>query len=401
MYALILIIATTPKLVMTTGQSLAIGQTDPGTRISSVQQCGSLTWSSLEYVTTSARCAQGNGCMMAENSPRTGALTESINSKESPRTAISQGYCDSTGQGITVGTNAANGPYGTYSNLSSGERWDQLALQLAAFGSQNTSEEVLGLVVIHGESDLVNNVDKDTYKSNVLSWQSAFQSLAYQLTEAGINQPTIPLYLNQMSTWTDNGLGGHSTSPETLAQYEVARDNPGVIIDVGPKYQYSYWDGVHTTTAGTCAFGALIGRVLSYGPTWVPLSPVTITRTGAVISIDFSVPFTPMVLDTTTVTDPGCNGFSYTCGSSPPACSSVVQVDGDTLDIVLDGTPSAGCQVDDVIRYAYPGPTPPSEGGSSSGPRGNWRDSSPWTATCSGTVNVYNWLVHFEEAVTS
>ncbi|MCB9870760.1 MAG: hypothetical protein H6837_12955 [Planctomycetes bacterium] len=78
---------------------------------------------------------------------------------------------------------------------------------------------------------------------------------------------------------------------------------------------------------------------------------MTVRLEGAQITVRFHVPETPLVLDTTSVVDPGNFGFEYTDSSpTPPRIRKVSLVDEDTIRIELDAAPTAAAK---FVRYAY------------------------------------------------
>src|SRR5207253_2376218 len=107
------------------------------------------------------------------------------------------------------------------------------------------------------------------------------------------------------------------------------------------------------------------------------------------IAVKFHVPAPPLVLDTERVSNPGNYGFELADGT---AITSVAVSAPDTVTITLSSPPSSGAH----LRYAFTG-TPGKPGGSESGPRGNLRDSDA-TPSRYGR-SLYNWSVHFDEAI--
>src|SRR5947209_4361625 len=90
-----------------------------------------------------------------------------------------------------------------------------------------------------------------------------------------------------------------------IEQYQAALNYPEDIYLTGPKYQYTYHNGVHMIAASYRAMGALDGKVMKAvlvdgQADWLPLSPIAVTTTGTTITARFHVPVPPLVVDTTT-----------------------------------------------------------------------------------------------------
>ena len=108
------------------------------------------------------------------------------------------------------------------------------------------------------------------------------------------------LVSQQHSVPTGMGL----TSASTLAQWRVGVDHPGDIICSGPKYQYPYsTDNINLTTQGYELLGEKYGEVffdrVVLGQDWQPLQPVSASRAGSVVTVQFHVPAPPLVWDET------------------------------------------------------------------------------------------------------
>lgn len=237
------------------------------------------------------------------------------------------------------------------------------------------------------------HVDKNTHLATDLAeWQRDYETDLRALT--GQTTP-IPLFNTQYSSWTEY----EATSPIPLAQLRAHVDNPGKVIVVGPRYAFMYGpDGVHLTNEGYRQMGEYYARayrrvVVEHG-TWEPLRPKTLTRSGAVITVQFLVPAPPLVLDTTLATDPGNYGFEYADdGPGTPAITAVALSGPDTVTVTLASEPTNGGR---RLRYAYTGIFR-EKAGLKTGARGNLRDSDS-TPSRYG-YPLYDWCVHFDEPV--
>ncbi len=260
---------------------------------------------------------------------------------------------------------------------------------LAAAASETYT--VRAVTVIHGESD--HNGGNQNYDQNLLEWQSDYEADVQAIT--GQTAP-VPMFTDQMSSFT---ALGSTTSTIPLQQLAAAAARPDRIFVVAPKYMLAYVpDGVHLTGDGERMLGEYYAkawrRVLVDGEPWLPVSPRAVQRDGAVITVDFNVPAPPLVLDTTLVTDPGTFGFGFSDTSgAAPTITAVEIVDDDTVRITLSAAPTGGNK---RLRYAMTGTTG-AAAGPTTGARGNLRDSDG--AVSLAAYPLYNWCVHFEEAV--
>ncbi len=249
---------------------------------------------------------------------------------------------------------------------------------------------VRAVTIIHGESDhLAKNPD---YDLNLLEWQSDYETDVVAIT--GQSLP-VPLFLCQMSSHTKYNS---ATSRIPFAQLAAADARPDRIYVVGPKYFLPYVDGVHLSGDGERWLGEHYAkayrRVLVDGMPWIPLRPRSVSRAGAVITIDFNVPAPPLVLDEEMILNPGNYGFEYfDTSGAPPAIIDVQLVSDTSVELTLAAEPVGGNK---RVRYAYTG-IAGQPGGPMTGARGNLRDSD---ATPSRhDYPLYNWAVHFDEAV--
>ncbi len=266
----------------------------------------------------------------------------------------------------------------------------QVAAATSIAADAGESFAVRAVTIIHGESDhLANNPD---YDQNLLEWQSDYETDVVAIT--GQSLP-VPLFLCQMSSHTKYNS---TTSRIPIAQLAAADARPDRIYVVGPKYFLPYVDGVHLSGDGERWLGEHYAkayrRVLIDGEPWIPLRPRSLSRDGAVITVEFNVPSPPLVLDEEMILNPGNYGFEYFDTSGAPPAIIDVQLAGDTtVEITLAAEPVGGNK---HVRYAYTG-VAGQPGGPMTGARGNLRDSD---ATPSRhDYPLYNWAVHFDETV--
>lgn len=244
-----------------------------------------------------------------------------------------------------------------------------------------------------GEADYLIGTTREAYVAGMKAlkdWINVY-STAYSGDAA-----LVPIIQHQVSSHIAFG----ATYPRiALAQTDLAQTTAGFYVAT-PSYMMDYSDGVHLTGPSSKWLGAYYGlaykRVIVDKVDWKPLSPTQVTASGSTIQAKFHVPRPPLVLDTTSVSDPGNFGFSVvTSTGTEIEISSVLVTSNDTVTIVTrDPVPSEA-----KLRYAFIG------GGYSgrlSGPRGNLRDSQGDTLIFDpGGINkrMDNWCVIFESAI--
>lgn len=255
-----------------------------------------------------------------------------------------------------------------------------------------TSADVVAIMLVHGEQDDIDG--NTTYDADILDLYTDYNADLPAITGQG---GAIPLFLCQMSSWTKVG---DATAITPYLQLAAAVDNANIHL-VTPKYHLPYIDGRHLTPAGYRQLGehyAVAMYEQIWGGGWDCLRPTAITRSAAVITATFNVPSGgTLVLDNTNVTDPGDYGFEYSDNGDGNSVSidNVALNDTDKVDITLTGTPTGTGQ---RLRYAYTG-TPDNDAGPETGARGCLRDDDTRFTSRHG-YNLWNWCVHFDEAIT-
>ena len=229
------------------------------------------------------------------------------------------------------------------------------------------------IVLTHGESDAGNS----SYESDVYTLLSDYNADIAAITGQTVK---IPLLLTQQQT----GPGDNSTTASLIAEWKLGVDHPGEVVCVGPKYQYAYAsDHLHLVAAGYDRLGEKYAEVYHeravLGHDWQPLQPVSVTRSGAVITVKFHVPVAPLAWDDAmpsphqgahTAWSAG-RGFEVQNQSGEQTISSVA-IQGDSVVITLASAPAtAGL----VVRYAVTQDGSGSLGGMATGRIGQLRDS--------------------------
>lgn len=239
--------------------------------------------------------------------------------------------------------------------------------------------KVLVVPIVHGESDF----SSKTYYADMLElWADLNADIK---TRTGQSE-NIVMMMNQPSSFDQSNLGR-----SVVAQAKLQTDYPTRFRVVGPNYNVDYsTDYLHLLPTGYNAQGQRFGPAndnMMFGAgdfTGVRLT--NMVRTGNVIDLDIDVEVGPAVLDTTTVTDPGNYGFTWSDTSSK-TISSVALTGDTTIRITLSGTPDPG----GTLSYGMVGHVDAVTRVASTIPRGNLRDSA----------TVPNWCKHFQERVTT
>jgi hypothetical protein len=262
------------------------------------------------------------------------------------------------------------------------------AMSIAA--ASGRSYVVRAVTNVHGETDHV--ARNGQYAADLAAWQADYERDVRALT--GQPEP-IPMLHTQVSSFTRYGS---ATSEIPAAQLAATLASDGRIVLVGPKYHLPYVpDGIHLTNEGYRHMGEdyakVYRRVILEGRRWDPVRPISIRRSGAVITARFAVPEPPLVLDEKLVTNPGRLGFELG-GEQAPAIADVKVTAPDTVTITLAAAPTGKGGL--RLRYAFTGAVH-APAGPASGARGNLRDSDR-TPSRHG-YPLHNWCVHFDEPV--
>lgn len=261
-----------------------------------------------------------------------------------------------------------------------------------------------GVTITHGETDQINGTTQAAYAGYMADMQADYENDWNALT--GLSQ-TLPLFETQANT---NSVGYIAT-----AQFDAHRDNPGKVILVGPRYHLAYGaaDHLHLTNTASKILGEMYAKVMKKvlvdGETWDPLMPVSVTRSGTTVTIDFHIPYGTLAIDTTNMAARDDYGFEFVqTGGSAISITGVSLADSNRkIELTLSGVPDG---TSPRIRYAwscanhpddnaYTQCGDPTDGGAIGG---NIRDTDTTTSPSSagtGTA-LYDWLVTFDEAIT-
>ena len=244
-----------------------------------------------------------------------------------------------------------------------------------------------------GEADYIIGTTREAYVAGMKTLKAWIDFFAAGYSRDATPVPIIQHQVSSHIAW------GARYPHIALAQADLAESDPDFHVAT-PSYMMDYSDGVHLTGPSSKWLGAYYGlvykRVVVDKAEWKPLSPSRVTASGSTIQARFHVPHPPLVLDTTTVSDPGNFGFSVvTPEGDEIGIQSVSVTSTDTVTIVARDPIPAGTK----LRYAFNGA---GFSGRSTGPRGNLRDSQGDVLTFDPAgINkrMDNWSVIFESAI--
>lgn len=299
-----------------------------------------------------------------------------------------------------VGGTAYSGLKKGTAAYSNGQAQQTSAFNLAL--AQGRPHLVQAVTIVHGETDEANGVTAAQYRDMLVEWQNDYQTDARALTgQTG----TLPLFTCQMSSWMRYGR----TRPNTaLGQLMAAREFPGKIHLVAPKYLFDYSDQVHMKPYSYRRLGEYYGkvmkRVLVDRQPWMPLAPVSIVRGGKIITARFHVPVPPLQLDTIGVMASPNHGFEFIDSTSSARITRVRISGPDTLTIELDRVPTGA---NPTLGYALTGVLNTTAGRNiATAPKGNLRDSDSTPAFYQDTnvpatmgTTLPNWCMTFNDPI--
>lgn len=248
------------------------------------------------------------------------------------------------------------------------------------------------VVVTHGETDW----DSPTYEAELVELLAALNRDAARHT--GQTAPAVMLLSQTFAFPT----GGGQRPPATQTQWQLGVKHPGRFVCTGPKYQYEgSGDGIHLTVESIQALGEKTGQVyverLVRGNDWRPLSPLSATAKGRVVSVRFHVPVAPLVWDETLPMPnawPYGRGFELFAGSERIGIA-MVELDGDTVHVKA----RTDLPADVSVGYAMTSSGAPMPTRSHAHRWGQLRDSDPFVGSTTGTRQP-NHAVSFELPVT-
>ncbi|MEM1134812.1 MAG: fibronectin type III domain-containing protein [Bacteroidota bacterium] len=267
----------------------------------------------------------------------------------------------------------------TISGLSNGKiadisknsvTYDKLLAQIAQ-GQQIATDKSLSysfraINFLQGNADV--GTDTATYKTALDQLVNDLNSdLNTTLSTTGVD---YPIFLVQ------------SIDPAiAVAQYNASKINKNINIST-PSYFAEDTDFGREILA---QYLAKTYKDISFDQeAWTPVSPKNIVKNTNTVTVEFNVIAEPLVLDESTVVNPGSFGFELFDIDGQINITDVAISDGNKVIITTDRNIGENAK----ILYAA----------SNSSPRGNLRDSDNQSATFDNT-SLYNWAIAFEESI--
>jgi hypothetical protein len=252
------------------------------------------------------------------------------------------------------------------------------------------------IVLTHGETDGANA----GYEGDMVRLSNDYNADITAITKQAAK---IPLLVTQQQTCP----GDNSAAASLIAQWRIGIDHPSDAVCVGPKYQYPYADdGLHLVAAGYDQLGEKYGEVyyetVVLGRKWQPLQPVSVGRSGRLITVGFHVPNPPLTWDDAM---PSPHAEAHTAWSKGRGFE--VQNDlgeQEIASVTIQGNSVLIALANDVdgnhlaVRYAVTQDGKGALGGKATGRVGQLRDSDPLVGYATGARH-YNYAVSFAMTV--
>lgn len=200
----------------------------------------------------------------------------------------------------------------------------------------------------------------------------------------------IPMVIDQISNWT---AYNRAESNVPLEQLQLALDSPGRFYCAGPKFWLKSHaaDGVHMNSNESAMCGAMHAPYIAAAAQGVQMLPVHVTsatRTGDEVTLQFSLPFGSLVIDTKNVTDPGMLGLRWIDSTNSAQITSVKMIGNNRVLCKLSAVPTGASPrigIADIGTSGEPqGPT--------TGPRNCFRSSV--TTPAVNAMTGYHFACH-------
>jgi hypothetical protein len=241
------------------------------------------------------------------------------------------------------------------------------------------------ILLTHGETD----ANDATYAARITKLSDDYNADLKALTG---QKQDIPMLISQQGTFPQEA---NSYAQSTLAEWQLGVTSPGKFLCVGPKYQYEYSaDHVHFPAAQYRRLGEKYGevyvRAILMKEAWAPLQPTTVSRSGAVITVNFHVPDPPLAwedaisLPHQEVVKAWSAGRGFEVADSTGVLTIAgVAIAGSSVVVTLSAPP-AGQGV--TLSYALIQDKSGYSGGTDNGRRGQLRDSDAFTGYDAETI---------------
>lgn len=203
---------------------------------------------------------------------------------------------------------------------------------------------------IQGEANSTGS--KGAYLAALLQLQQDFTTDIGAITA----DTNIPMLLCQMSSWTTKNIASSFVPHEQL---QAALENRQKFVCAGPKYWLDYHtDGVHLSGKGSVQLAEMrrqAAAAILNGRGWLPTHCTSAVRSGAVVTLKFHTPVSPLVSDTVNVTDPGNMGIRWIDDADSASVTAVQVNDDNTVTVTLSAVPTGANPKVGIADVGTPG----------------------------------------------
>lgn len=267
-----------------------------------------------------------------------GTIANELKSATIQRPYLSMGYRIAATDASKVfgfSTHALSGQ--SIAQLSKGGSSGRYEQSIATVTAAHTARSAAGdtysvpwINLFHGEADQTLGTSRAAYRAAFIQLMADYTTDIMAIT----GQPVAPKWMiNQTATWAHYA----NAASIGLEQLDMARTIPNVWA-VGGQYQIPYFsDGLHMTNVGYYRIGELIGRsinALRSGGTWKPFAPKTITATVGGLTVQYDMPISPLVFDTTLIS--AQPNYGYSLSGTSALITSVTLTASDTVTITTN-----------------------------------------------------------------
>jgi hypothetical protein len=252
------------------------------------------------------------------------------------------------------------------------------------------------IVMTHGETDSGN----PEYESALVALLADYRADLLAIT--GQSRP-IAMYISQQHAFPNGPASAGQRPLATQVPWRLGVTRPRDFVCVGPKYQLSghpNGDGVHLSATAYQLLGEKIGAIYYQrevlGADWQPLQPISVRRSGRVVTVRFHVPVPPLEWDTTLDAPllpewARARGFELWTGSERIAIRSA-EISSDAVNLTAErDLPASGL----FVGYALASQGVQLSTASQAVRWGQLRDSDPLVGATTGVRNP-NYCVSFE-----
>jgi hypothetical protein len=300
-----------------------------------------------------------------------------------------------SGQGIAVLKQQTGDTTGTTGRAYAATLFEAAAITRLAQAAGKTYG-MGAIVMTHGETDSGSSTYQDELIQLLADYNDDLAAFTGQTRK-------IPMYLSQQHAYPNGTTSLGQRPVANQVQWRLGVDHPDDFVCTGPQYQYpghGNGDGIHLSAIGYQMLGEKTGQVyyerVVLGNDWQPLQPISVERSGRVVTVHFHVPVPPLgwdeTLDAPVISDwVSGRGFELRGVSTRIAIDSVA-INGDSVEVTAGADlPASGL----VVGYAMSSQGVQMTTASLGVRWGQLRDSDPFVGSTTSQPNP-NYCVSFE-----